>query len=257
MLQIGKIDATYGGSPASRSRPLGAPIFNQKATRYYCGVRVRPLLRLRRVYLIGTDALGDEIPIDDLITHSRHDAGQLGRLLEFYRPYLLIVATGEIGRRLAVRCDAEDIVQLTMLKAHQGFSGFTGQNEPQFSDWITTILRNSVIEMRRKHGAGKRDLDQEVQWQNDGTATRPPFDPAGSDTSISKRMIKRENAVRLAHRLQLLPQSQQEALRLKFFEGMSVAEIAQQMGGTNTAVAGLLKRGLAGLRQNMSSSSWR
>jgi len=51
--------------------------------------------------------------------------------------------------------------------------------------------------------------------------------------------------------LALLPVAQRESLQLRFYEGLSVAEIVDKMGRSETAVAGLLKRGLSALRAMM------
>ncbi len=51
--------------------------------------------------------------------------------------------------------------------------------------------------------------------------------------------------------LALLPAAQKEALRLRFYENLSVADIVEQMGRSETAIAGLLKRGLSSLRTMM------
>ena len=57
--------------------------------------------------------------------------------------------------------------------------------------------------------------------------------------------------MRLADTMARLPDAQREALILKNWHSWTVAEIAQHMGRTSTAVAGLLKRGLKQLRQQL------
>ena len=42
--------------------------------------------------------------------------------------------------------------------------------------------------------------------------------------------------------------TQAEAIRLRYMEGLPLAEIVERMGKSDTAVAGLLKRGLQKLR---------
>ena len=57
--------------------------------------------------------------------------------------------------------------------------------------------------------------------------------------------------MRLAQTLDSLPEAQREAVILHYWEARTVAEIAQQLGRTPAAVAGLLKRGLKQLRRQM------
>jgi RNA polymerase sigma-70 factor (ECF subfamily) len=52
-----------------------------------------------------------------------------------------------------------------------------------------------------------------------------------------------------------LPETQREALRLRYVEGLSLKEIAEKMDKTEMAAAGLLKRGLQSLRELMLTDS--
>jgi RNA polymerase sigma-70 factor (ECF subfamily) len=44
-------------------------------------------------------------------------------------------------------------------------------------------------------------------------------------------------------------------VRLRFYEGFSVSDIVRQLGRSETAVAGLIKRGLSRLRQLLAEQS--
>ncbi|MFN9852137.1 MAG: RNA polymerase sigma factor, partial [Planctomycetota bacterium] len=48
-----------------------------------------------------------------------------------------------------------------------------------------------------------------------------------------------------------IPDTQREAIRMRYLEGMSLKEISKKMDKSEMAVAGLLKRGLQGLRDEM------
>ena len=58
--------------------------------------------------------------------------------------------------------------------------------------------------------------------------------------------------------LHQIPETQAEAIRLRYMEGLSLSDIVERMGKSDTAVAGLLKRGLQKLRIIMKSedSPW-
>ena len=61
-------------------------------------------------------------------------------------------------------------------------------------------------------------------------------------------VIKAEAAVALLEALHQLPETQAEAIRLRYMEGLPLAAIVERTGKSDTAVAGLLKRGLQKLR---------
>jgi RNA polymerase sigma-70 factor (ECF subfamily) len=77
---------------------------------------------------------------------------------------------------------------------------------------------------------------------------------AANGSAPGARLERQERAVRLAAALSRLPEAQREALVLQHWQGWSLAEIAEQMGRTRAAVAGLLKRGLSQLRVEMQDS---
>ena len=74
----------------------------------------------------------------------------------------------------------------------------------------------------------------------------------GGDSSPSAHAVRHEELNRLAVALTELPQDQRTAIELHHLHDCSVAEIGQQMGRTEPAVAGLLRRGLKRLRELLS-----
>ena len=71
---------------------------------------------------------------------------------------------------------------------------------------------------------------------------------AAKQSSPSQRAERNEQALRLAAALAELPEAQREALVLQHWHGWSLAQIAEHLGRTPDAAAGLLKRGLQQLR---------
>ena len=64
-----------------------------------------------------------------------------------------------------------------------------------------------------------------------------------------------EQIAELAAALDRLPDDQREAVRLRHFEGMPLTDIATAMGRSKVAAAGLIKRGMAALRQSVQADS--
>ena len=76
--------------------------------------------------------------------------------------------------------------------------------------------------------------------------------PSGS-SSPSQRMMRDEAAVVLAICLEQIPETQRQAIRMRYLEGMSLKEISERIEKSEMAVAGLLKRGLRALREEMAT----
>ena len=62
---------------------------------------------------------------------------------------------------------------------------------------------------------------------------------------------RQEQALQLSAALAKLPDAQREALLMRHIHGHSLANIAQHLGRSHAAVAGLLKRGLQQLRSQL------
>lgn len=200
------------------------------------------------------------------MSHSQHqelldqalagNADSLGELLEHYRAYLTVLAQRYLDNRLRGRLDAADVVQVTFLEAQRDLPSFRGHQIEELLGWLRHILRNNVSSAHQKHiYTQKRSAGREVS--NSPTDSRPAItDLAPSETtSPSQRMMRDEAAVYLANCLEELPETQREALRLRYVEGASLKDIAEAMNKSEMAVAGLLKRGLQSLRQRMVSDS--
>ncbi len=213
---------------------------------------------------IGLIAEGDAIVDGDmsttelLVASKAGDNEALGHLLEQYRGYLLMLAHRYLSARLRRRVDPADIVQLTYLEAKRDLPAFRGDSPAEFAGWLRGMLKNNVATAVTRHiTTKKRSLKREVN-----TAPASPNQDSGvgwiqqlpgSTTSPSGVAIRAEAVVALMDALHDLPESQAEAIRLRYMEGLPLAEIVERMGKSDTAVAGLLKRGLQKLRTIMNT----
>lgn len=184
------------------------------------------------------------------------DNEALGELLEDYRAYLMVLAQRYMDNRLRSRMDAADVVQITFMEAQRDLGSFRGHHIEELLGWLRHILRNNVSSAHQRHlTTQKRSAKREVS--NSPTDSRPALtELAPSDVSSpSQRMMRDEAAVYLANCLEDIPDTQREALRLRYVEGCSLKEISAKMEKSEMAVAGLLKRGLQALRNQMISDS--
>jgi RNA polymerase sigma-70 factor, ECF subfamily len=191
-----------------------------------------------------------------LLVDSQTNPEAADRLLTLYRPMLKLIAGQMVGPGLQRREDASDIVQRTVLEAYAAFEQFQGGTEAEFSAWLKQILRRNVTNLVRDNRAAKRDVRRE-QYLDAGEASCSItwMQPAGRGTSPSMHVIKAEAALNLAQAIDELPEDQRIAVRMRHLEGHGIQEIADALEKSPAAVAGLIRRGLQALRQQLKSDT--
>jgi RNA polymerase sigma-70 factor (ECF subfamily) len=180
-----------------------------------------------------------------------HATGTGERPLEGYRDYLRLLARVQLSPRLQAKVDASDIVQQTLLEAHQCRGQFRGQSEAERLAWLRAILAHVLAAAARRFSAGARDLGRErsLEAEVDLSSSRLECLLAADQTSPSERAVRGEDLLRLAHAMACLPPDQRQVVEMHHLAGMPLAEVAARMGRSRPAVAGLLFRGLSKLRE--------
>jgi RNA polymerase sigma-70 factor (ECF subfamily) len=173
------------------------------------------------------------------------------RPLEAYRDYLRLLARTQLGPRLQAKLDASDIAQQAILQAHQAQGQFRGTTEAERLAWLRAILANVLAAVTRRFEARVRDVGRERSLEADleQSSSRLECLFAADETSPSQRAVRCEELLRLAAALTRLPEDQRQAVELHYLKGLTVADVAEQMGRSRAAVVGLLFRGLKKLRQ--------
>jgi len=179
------------------------------------------------------------------------DPDDRGIELERYRGYLTLFARLHLDPRCRSMNDPSDVVQQTMLKAHQHWDQCRAETEAQRKAWLRAILARQLADVARRAGHGvqvdhdalTRSLDESA-LQLEGWVQAPTATPC-------QAAIGHERSQLVVEALALLPDDQLRAIELHHLQGLTVPEICEQMGRSPAAVAGLLRRGLKALRQRL------
>jgi RNA polymerase sigma-70 factor, ECF subfamily len=170
--------------------------------------------------------------------------------LEHYRSHLHLLARLHLDPRLQGKLDASDVVQQTLLQAHQAAAQFRGRTKGERAAWLRQILARNLAHAVRDFGRDKRDLARErsLEAAMEESSIRLERWLAAEQSSPSQQAERNEQAAQLAAALDQLPAAQLEAVSLYYFQGHTVADVGRQMNRSPEAVAGLLHRGLKQLR---------
>src|SRR4051794_21146517 len=172
-----------------------------------------------------------------------------GRPLERYRDYLLLLARLQLGVGLQAKLDPSDVVQQTLLKAHQNWDQFRGKTEAELAAWLRAILARHLADIARKFGPRLGGRERSLEAALEQSSSRLESWLAAEDTSASQKYERQEQLHRMAECLAGLPDDQRVALELRHLRGLTVGAVAREMGRSSAAVGSLLYRGLKTLRE--------
>jgi RNA polymerase sigma-70 factor (ECF subfamily) len=174
--------------------------------------------------------------------------------LERFRPYLRVLARTHLDPRLRGKLDPSDVVQDALVQAVRAIDQYRGESDTQLAGWLRQILIRTLSNAVRAYGQEKRDAgrEQAIAAAVEETSVRLEAWLAADVTSPSQHAARNEDLVRLAAALDRLPDAQREALTLHHLQRWTLDAVAGHMGRTPAAVAGLIKRALRQLREELS-----
>ncbi len=163
----------------------------------------------------------------------RYVSGDLDAFEELYR-LLCPRLFGYLLRLTRHRERAEDLVQVTFAKVHRARGSYI-PGAPLLP-WVLAIARRSFLDERRRYKVRPEDLT------GDGSVPEPTMEPGGVNLDLSEALEKALGA---------LPEKYAEAIQLTKITGLSVAEAAEVLGTTSTAVKLRVHRGYNILREEL------
>jgi RNA polymerase sigma-70 factor, ECF subfamily len=163
----------------------------------------------------------------------------LDQLIELYQHRLLRYLLFLTGKREV----AEDLFQETWIRVLLRGAQYNGR--ARFDTWLFTIARNLVIDLSRKRTMASLDEMSEA-----GEDERP-FEIAVSGPSPLDQFQSRENCAEVGEVMLKLDSTYREVLVLRFYEELSLDEIASVTRAPLSTVKSRLYRGLAALKPEM------
>jgi RNA polymerase sigma-70 factor (ECF subfamily) len=148
----------------------------------------------------------------------------------FHRVWAFVI------RRTENRADAEDVTSEVFQRALENLPGYEWRGTP-FVAWLLRIAANTLAHRWEKAGR-ESPLSFEVA---------PPPELVEPDADLERRTI-------LFQLVGRLPDAQRRVIELRFVEGQSLLEAAQELGKTEGAIKQLQRRALGNLRAQLEAS---
>jgi RNA polymerase sigma-70 factor (ECF subfamily) len=167
--------------------------------------------------------------------YARGDDAAFSELYELLAPRL----SSFLARRMRDRAQTDDLLQQTFLQMHRARRHFC-EGAAVFP-WAVVIARRLLIDKVRQ---GKREVLVNVDALD---SSEPPSPAAPADEVLALRRLTRQVEAELGR----LPEASRVAFELIQLDGLSIAEAAEVLGTTGSAVKMRAHRAYEALRRSL------
>ena len=183
----------------------------------------------------------------------------LERLLLTYHDRLARRLGRKLPDALKGRVGVEDVLQMAYVQAFRDIRTFQPRGANAFYRWLATVAKRRLLDAVKAHRAAKRGPEGPAAGAavNGGGSSVVEWAAlaAGREPTPSQAAARGEATRAMQVALAGLKPAYREALRLRYLEGNSVAEVAARMRRTPGAVLMLCNRGLKKLREALGRAS--
>lgn len=186
------------------------------------------------------------------------DAAALNELFARYHGLMVEIARRRLGPRLRLKEEPDDLAQTTFREATRDFKRYEYRGEQSLLKWLIQILQNKIRDKAEYYSASKRDASLETTLDSPLDPERvftPHHEPVAADMSVTRHVQRDERFDLLRKGLEQLNPEYRQAITLVFFQGLTLREAGQRMGGrSEDALRMMLRRAEAKLHELLRGS---
>ena len=194
----------------------------------------------------------EEDKLADLIERARRrDEVALSELIRLYSDRLLDSVRSELGRRLRMRLESQDVMQQVYLDALRSIDQFADRGHDSFFAWLRRIAVNRICDAdRRAFQTEKRRGELRAADLGPDASMVSLLDQIAMTTSSPSNAVNLTDRIHLLeHAMDQLSRDQREVIRLRYLSQLNVAETAAKMDRSEQAIRSLCVRALIRLRE--------
>ena len=183
----------------------------------------------------------------DLLRRARDgDPQAFGTLFEAHASRVLLYIRLRLSEGLGRRLEAEDVLQETGLSAFGSIGSFEPRGSGSFARWLCRVAENRLRDAAEHHGTRKRQAPGKPEAIS-AILDRVRHSVTGPATAAERS----EDQERLRERLGALAEDERRALLARYFRGASTAEVARELGSSETSARRLLARATSRLGRDL------
>lgn len=184
---------------------------------------------------MNVNVLSDRVLLNNYLSGDRSAISELiERHSQRVRSYIgMMVKDGDV---------ADDIFQETFIKAVKVIDEGRYTDSGKFLSWVLRIAHNRVLDHFRREKSNRQLNEAEAGYDVLGTLRF-------SDPNAEDRLVHSEIEESVRSLIDLLPEEQQEVVRLRYYSKLSFAEIAEQTEVSINTALGRMRYALINLRR--------
>jgi RNA polymerase sigma-70 factor (ECF subfamily) len=170
----------------------------------------------------------------------------LGRLMDFCRDYLLLVANRELNAAPLALTSPSDLAEQTHREALHDFATFRGATKAELLDWLRRMLLGNLYNLQRQQASTEKGQFGREALE----AGAAPGQPIGHLSSPSSHLRHQERAKAVERAVNRLPEDQRQVILWHHQEGLSFEEIGLRLDQSPEAARKLWARAIRELSEH-------
>ena len=162
----------------------------------------------------------------------RGDRQAFDELIRLYYDYV----SGFLLKNTADETLSEDLTQETFLKMIRSIENYDPGGRASFGTWLITIAKNCYIDHLRRNRIRLEDMDSL---------------PLEDERNVADEVEQKLQYEQIVEAMKTLPLEQALAIRLKYVEDMTLAQIAEQFGVQQKTIKSRIHDGTVKLRKKL------
>lgn len=205
--------------------------------------------------MLGTARLSDEV----VVRAAGGSQGDLQQLVEALEPQVRLMVAARLSPTPAQYHAAEDLVQQALIAVTDGIGRLKHQTVAGLRAFTSRIVAHKVSDLLQGRGSSPK-AGPPVRSLDSTIAAASHTGPLWQFLSVSMvspatAAERAEQMARVMEELGRLKPEQRDVITLAYFDGLSTAEIAGQLGLSRNAASMLLLRATRALRRRMKTST--
>ncbi len=162
----------------------------------------------------------------------RGDRQAFDELIRLYYDYVF----GFLLKNTADEILSEDLTQETFLKMIRSIEKYDPGGSASFGTWLITIAKNCYIDHLRRNRIHLEDIDSL---------------PLEDERNVADEVERKLQYEQILKAMETLPPEQALAIKLKYVEDMTLAQIAEQFGVQQKTIKSRIHDGTVKLRRKL------